>query len=152
MEARAATKSDIPTIVEFRKKLLREVAGTIPENLPDRMAGYLENHLPDGTCLCVILEEEGRAVASAMLCIYDVMPDEVNTSGKVSTLFNVYTLPEHRGAGLMQGLLHTLFELAKRAGVEEVYASAEEKAIPLYRRMGFLMKEREMHLFLHPLK
>ena len=38
------------------------------------------------------------------------------------------------------------------AGVQEVYAAAERKAIPLYERIGFTLTETEMFLELEPLE
>lgn len=85
-------------------------------------------------------------VGKAMLCIYEVMPDEVNTTGQCATLFSVYTLPQFGGHGYMERLLHFLLEKAKGLGVKEVLACAEIKAIPLHKRIGFKLKEQEMYI------
>ena len=37
-----------------------------------------------------------------------------------------------------------LLEKAKELGVNEVFAAAEEKAIPLYQKIGFEIKGNEM--------
>lgn len=87
-----------------------------------------------------------NVVGKAMLCIYEVMPDEVNTTGKCATLFSVYTLPQFRGHGYMERLLRFLLEKAKGLGVKEALACAEIKAIPLYKRIGFKLKEQEMYI------
>ena len=42
--------------------------------------------------------------------------------------------------------VHTALEKAKEAGVSEVFASAEKKAIPLYQRIGFTFQENEMSI------
>lgn len=75
-----------------------------------------------------------NVVGKAMLCIYEVMPDEVNTTGQCATLFSVYTLPRFRGHGYMERLLRFLLEKAKELGVKEALACAEIKAIPLHKR------------------
>ena len=100
----------------------------------------------DGSCLCALMENEEGIVGKAMLCIYTVMPDEINMSGKCAALFSVYTLPKYRGQGYMKELLDYLLEKAKEAGVSEVFASAEKKAIPLYQRIGFTFQENEMSI------
>ena len=69
-----------------------------------------------------------NVVGKAMLCIYEVMPDKVNTTGKCATLFSVYTLPQFRGHGYMERLLRFLLEKAKGLGVKEALACAEIKS------------------------
>ena len=48
--------------------------------------------------------------------------------------------------GESKELLDYLLEKAKEAGVSEVFASAEKKAIPLYQRIGFTFQENEMSI------
>ena len=146
MRLRIATLEDIDTIQALRLDMLNEVAQQVPQNLAAEIRKYLTVHIQDGSCLCVLLENEGVAIGKAMLCMYEVMPDEINTSGKCATLFSVYTIPEHRGRGYMEELLYYLLEQAKKAGVKEVFASAEQKAIPLYQRIGFTLKDHEMRI------
>lgn len=148
LKMRQAGPQDIAVITALRMQMLREVAGDVPEGLPEQIAAYLARHLEDGSCLCMLLEDKGHTVAEAMLCIYEVMPDESNTTGRAATLYSVYTLPAYRGHGLMERLLNCLFETAHTAGVREVLAHAEASAIPLYARLGFAPLDREMHLFL----
>lgn len=146
MNLRAASVEDIESIQKLRMEMLKEVAKSLPYDLPDAIHEYLNTHIRDGSCLCVLLENEEGVIGKAMLCMYEVMPDEKNTSGKCATLFSVYTLPKHRGHGYMEKLLHYLLEKAKEAGVKEVLASAEKKAIPLYQRLGFTFKDNEMSI------
>lgn len=144
MKMRIATIDDIVIIQQLRLRMLEEVAGKLPESLPKAIYNYLAEHLKDGSCLCALLEDGKDIAGKAMLCIYNVMPDEVNISGKCATLFSVYTRPEYRGYGYMEKLLHYLLKRAKEKGVNEVFASAEKKAIPLYTRIGFSLKDNAM--------
>lgn len=146
MKLRMATMADIDMIVSLRMQMLHEVADTIPSELQDAVKEYLNRHMADKTCLCALGEMDGIIAAKAMLCIYDAMPDETNISGRYARLFSVYTLPAYRGKGYMKGLLCYLLNEAGKYGVQEVFASAEEKAIPLYERIGFRLLESEMHL------
>lgn len=143
---RMATVQDIATIQTLRLDMLRELTGPLPADLSRTVSSYLHRHLPDGTCLCALLEREGAVIAKAMLCICEVMPDEVNITGKCATLFSVYTLPAHRGHGYMEHLLQYLLNEAKKQGVKVVLASAEPKAIPLYKKVGFSLDENEMSI------
>lgn len=90
------------------------------------------------------MKDGHETVGKAMLCLYEVMPDERNLSGKWATLFSVYTRPAYRGKGYMEQLLIYLFQEARLRGVAQVLASAEEKAIPLYQRLGFTMQKNWM--------
>lgn len=146
MRLRTATLADIDTIQNLRLEMLKEVAQQIPQTLSAEIRSYLTVHIADGSCLCVLLENEDGVIGKAMLCMYQVMPDEINTSGTCATLFSVYTIPKYRGRGYMEKLLYHLLEQAKKAGVKEVFASAEKKAIPLYQRIGFSLKDNEMSI------
>lgn len=146
MELRVATLNDIDTIQTLRLEMLKEVAENLPGDLPNAIHKYLNTHMRDGSCLCVLMENDDGIIGKAMLCIYTVMPDEINVSGKCATLFSVYTLPKYRGHGHMKELLCYLLEKAKEAGVNEIFAAAEKKAIPLYQRIGFIFKNNEMSI------
>lgn len=146
MKLRVATPDDIDVILTLRMEMLKEVADHLPTNLPNAIREYLHSHMNDGSCLCILMENEEGVIGKAMLCIYSVMPDEINVSGKCATLFSVFTLPKYKGHGHMKELLCFLLEKAKELGVNEVLAAAEEKAIPLYQRIGFKIKGNEMEI------
>ena len=103
MELRIATPKDIAVIQQLRIKMLGEVAGDLPGNLPQAIFEYLNTHLQDGSCLCALIGADRNVVGKAMLCIYEVMPDEVNTTGQCATLFSVYTLPQFGGTAIWKG-------------------------------------------------
>ena len=63
-------------------------------------------------------------------------------------LYNVYTLPEYRGRGIMARMLPEVIRLAREAGAVELKMTAEKKAIPLYERMGFHVNEDAMKMVL----
>ena len=146
LHIRPSTFSDLNTIVALRMALLNEVAEEIPDGLEQKIRAYLEQHLADGTCLCALLEEDGQAVSCALLCFGESVPDEINTAGKFAMLASVYTRPEYRGRGYMQQLLTQLFQWGRAAGVAEIYITPEEKALPLYQRLGFVPMENGMVL------
>ena len=146
MQFRMATTGDVETLASLRMQMLREVASVIPPALHNAVLKYLEKHIADKTCLCALGEEDGNIVVKAMLCVSEAMPDEMNVSGKYARLFSVCTVPAFRGKGYMEKLLMFLLDEAKNNGIEEVFASAEEKAMPLYKRIGFSVSETEMHI------
>ena len=146
MHFRLAGTEDIPMISAMRVAMLNEVAEGVPVDLTQKIEGYLSVHLRDGSCLCALLEQEDGIIATAMLCMAESVPDEINTTGCFAMLANVYTRPAHRGKGYMEALLRWLLEKGHEAGVREVFAGAERKAIPLYRRIGFTLNETGMFI------
>ena len=144
MNIRLAGAEDIPQLTALRMEMLREVAENLPAQLPHAIEQYLYAHIPDGSCLCALMEEDGRIVAKAMACMAVSMPDENNLSGRYAILASVYTLPEYRGQGRMTCLLKELLQRAKEQGAYEVYAAPENKAIPMYRRLGFERVEDQL--------
>ena len=144
MEIRLADIRDIPHIAALRMEMLKEVAEHLPPALPKAIEQYLYAHIPDGSCMCVLMEEDGQAVAKAMACMAVSVPDENNLSGRYAILASVYTRPQYRGQGRMTCLLKELLRRAKEQGACEVYAAPEKKAIPMYRRLGFERVDDQM--------
>ena len=144
MEIRLADIRDIPHIAALRMEMLKEVAEHLPPALPKAIEQYLYAHIPDGSCICALMEEDGQILAKAMACMGVSMPDENNLSGKYAILASVYTLPQYRGQGRMSRLLKELMGMAKANGAHEVYASPEKKAIPMYERLGFERADDQM--------
>ena len=140
MNVRIATAEDAAVIRDLRLAMLQEVAAPLPAELPAAIDAYLHRSLANGSCLCALLEEAGRPVSPAMLCLGQSVPDEFNRTGRYAILASVYTLPEFRGQGRMEHLLRYLFEQGRQAVVREILATAEEKALPLYKRLGFTLQ------------
>lgn len=144
MNIRLAGAEDIPQLTFLRMEMLREVTEHLPDRLPYEIEQYLNAHIPDGSCMCVLMEEDGQAVAKAMACMAVSVPDENNLSGRYAILASVYTRPQYRGQGRMTCLLKELLRRAKEQGACEVYATPEKKAIPMYRRLGFERVDDQM--------
>lgn len=141
MNFRLATLNDMETLKNLRLQMLEELAGPIPQELTDSVAAYLEKHISDESCLCGLLDIGGKIVSMAMLCCYEEIPDESSPEGKSAKLSSVYTLPSFRSRGYMEQLLSYLLGEAKRRGVKAIYAAAERKAMPLYKKVGFQVAE-----------
>lgn len=103
MELRIATPKDIAVIQQLRIKMLREVAGDLPGNLPQAIFEYLNTHLQDGSCLCALIGADRNVVGKAMLCIYEVMPDEVNTTGNAPLYFPFIHFRSLEGTAIWKG-------------------------------------------------
>ena len=149
MTIREITPEDIEIIARMRIQMLDEVTEEpLPEGLEDQIRRFVWRHMRDRTCLGVVAEKDGRVIADAVIYLFETMPDEVNVKGLTAMLYNVYTLPEYRGGGIMAKMLPEVIRLAREAGAVELKMTAEKKAIPLYQRMGFHVNDDAMKMVL----
>ena len=149
MLIRAINPGDIDTIARMRVQMLDEVTDEpLPWQLEGSVRRFVWKHMQDNTCLGVVAEDDGRVIADAVIYLFETMPDEVNVRGLTAMLYNVYTLPEYRGQGIMARMLPEVIRLAKEAGAVELKMTAEKKAIPLYERMGFHVNDDAMKMVL----
>ena len=149
MLIREITPADVETIARMRVLMLDEVTDEpLPWQLEGSVRRFVWKHMQDNTCLGVVAEDEGRVIADAVIYLFETMPDEVNVRGLTAMLYNVYTLPEYRGRGIMAQMLPDLIRLAREAGAVELKMTAEKKAIPLYERMGFHVNDDAMKMVL----
>lgn len=147
IEIRTAVRDDILDIMERRIEFVFEVMGRkTPPELRETTIEYLENHINNDSLVCYVAAEDHKIISLVILCVYQVIPKLRNRTGKVGYVFNVYTLQEYRGRGLATELMTRVIETAQRMDVKEICLIAEEKAIPLYQRLGFTCVDREMVL------
>ena len=149
MLIREITPEDVEIIARMRVQMLDEVTeDPLPWQLEGSVRRFVWKHMQDRTCLGVVAEEDGKVIADAVIYLFETMPDEVNVRGLTAMLYNVYTLPEYRGQGIMARMLPEVIRLAKEAGAVELKMTAEKKAIPLYERMGFHVNDDAMKMVL----
>ena len=149
MLIREITPADVEIIARMRVQMLDEVTDEpLPWQLEGSVRRFVWKHMQDNTCLGVVAEDEGKVIADAVIYLFETMPDEVNVRGLTAMLYNVYTLPEYRGRGIMAQMLPEVIRLAREAGAVELKMTAEKKAIPLYERMGFHVNDDAMKMVL----
>ena len=149
MLIREISPADVEIIARMRVQMLDEVTDEpLPWQLEGSVRRFVWRHMQDRTCLGVVAEDEGRVIADAVIYLFETMPDEVNVRGLTAMLYNVYTLPEYRGRGIMAQMLPEVIRLAREAGAVELKMTAEKKAIPLYERMGFHVNDDAMKMVL----
>lgn len=146
---REISNKDIPQLVNMRLRMLEETTDEeLPEGLDKQIRRFVRKHMEDGTCRGVVAEKKGKVVADAVIYLFETMPDEINIAGRTAMLYNVYTLPEYRGQGIMAKMLPEVIRLAREAGAKELKMTAAQKAIPLYERMGFHVNDDAMKMVL----
>lgn len=150
MTIREINLGDVSIITRMRIQMLDEVADTpLPEGLDNSIHHFILKHMMDNTCLGVVAEQDGEVIADAVIYLFETMPDEINVTGMTAMLYNVYTLPQFRGQGIMARMLPEVIRLAREAGAVELKMSAEKKAMPLYERLGFQLSDNSMHMYLN---
>ena len=149
MTIREINLGDVGIITRMRIQMLDEVTEEpLPEGLDSSVHHFILKHMMDETCLGVVAEQDGQVIADAVIYLFETMPDEVNITGMTAILYNVYTLPQFRGQGIMARMLPEVIRLAREAGAVELKMTAEKKAIPLYERMDFQRSDNTMHMYL----
>ena len=145
MTIREINLGDVGIITRMRIQMLDEVTDQpLPKGLDSSVHHFILKHMMDNTCLGVVAEQDGEVIADAVIYLFETMPDEINVRGLTAMLYNVYTLPQYRGQGIMARMLPEVIRLAKDAGAVELKMTAEKKAIPLYERMGFQLSDNSM--------
>jgi GNAT superfamily N-acetyltransferase len=145
MTIREINLGDVGIITRMRIQMLDEVTDqSLPEALESSVHHFILKHMMDRTCLGVVAEQDGEVIADAVIYLFETMPDEVNVPGLTAMLYNVYTLPEYRGQGIMARMLPEVIRLAREAGAVELKMTVEKKAIPLYERLGFVLSDNTM--------
>ena len=153
IEVRRGMLKDVPDIADLRMLLLEGIAKkTLADSFKVGIQNYLARNIDDDSLVCYVAfdSECDKVVATAIMCVYNVIPKLNNPSGKTGYVFSVYTRSEYRKMGIATKLLQKIIESAKEIGVEQIYLNAEENAVNLYKKQFFKDVPREMMLNLGP--
>lgn len=141
MNIRKATLGDIELLIRLRMDFLTEEFGGLSprrkEELAGRLGPYFETHLRDRSFIAMIAEAEGEAVATAYMAISEMPAGPSFMTGRVGTVLNVWTCPQHRRKGIAARVLGKLIDEARLLDVSSVRLSATEAGRGLYQKLGF---------------
>jgi len=138
---RTSTHADLETHVAHRMAMFSDMEMGTEEGIKrmaDAFRPMLRAWLVTGQCRGLILEEDGRPVASALMLLKDTLPTPVTPMSVRGYLFNLYTLPTHRRKGLAARLTDAALDMARDLGIEIMELHASLEAEGLYQRMGFV--------------
>jgi len=138
---RPSTLADLETHVAHRIAMFRDMEMGSEEGLKRMAEAFrhlLRGWLVTGQCRGLVLEDEGRVVASVLMLLKDTVPTPVTPLSVRGYLFNVYTDPSHRRRGLAARLTDAALDLARDLGIEIMELHASLEAEGLYQRMGFV--------------
>ena len=137
-----ASLNDVEDLVRLRIGYLTADFGTLDtaqeEALWRELPAYFELHLDYDLLAFVARDEDsGRIVCCAWLLLVTKPPSPRFPHGQTGTLFNVYTVPEHRRRGLARQVMLRLLDAARALKLDVVELHATEDGYPLYRSLGF---------------
>lgn len=138
---RPSKPADLETHVAHRVAMFRDMEMGSEEGLKRMAEAFrhqLRGWLVTGQCRGLVLEEQGRIVASVLMLMKDTLPTPVTPLSVRGYLFNVYTEPSHRRRGLAARLTDAALDLARDLGIEIVELHASLEAEGMYQRMGFV--------------
>jgi GNAT superfamily N-acetyltransferase len=153
-EFRPITADDIPTVVEFRTSMFRELGWMDEARLAQvapLFASYLRDTLPSGECSGWIAEcreasGETRVAGTVVLVWQRVPPSVRNLVGVQVYAMGMYVTPEQRRQGVARALMVHAVDCAVENGAPLVTLHASDLGRPLYEQMGFTASS-EMRLF-----
>lgn len=148
---RTAHQGDIELLVRLRMDYIiadyGEISPTDRKNILARLPGYFWKGLEDKSFLAVLAEVDGDVVSVAYLAICNKPASVVFPTGKIGTLLNVLTYPQHRRKGYAFLVVSRLVEEARKLGVDSIDLTATQEGKSLYDQLGFQESTRpEMRL------
>jgi len=140
MKIRKASLIDMSNLINLRIDCLRDMDGLTDEQESEiraKLEPYYREHI-DQDLIIVVAETSKNAIISiAFLVLMDFPPKPSVITGKIGTLLNVYTCPEHRNCGTATKVIKFLIDEAIRLNVSSIELNATPKGKPLYEKLGF---------------
>ena len=151
---RSVTIEDIPTVVEFRTRMFRELGWRNEQRLLEvepLFSAYLAESLPVGDCSGMIAEYvDGDGVlrpAGTVVLVWQRVPPGVrNLAGIQAYAMGMYVVPEMRNRGVARTLMLSSIDCATDHGASLVVLHASEFGRPVYEKLGFTLTD-EMRFF-----
>lgn len=134
-----AGAEEISALVDLRIAYIREDHGGLTEDTEKRLRSvlpaYFTEHL--NRDLFVYTAKDGAIVSCAFLVIAEVPANPSFVTGRIGTVYNVYTVPEYRRKGLARHVMGELLSDAEKFGLDFVELKATKDGYHLYETLGF---------------
>ena len=137
---RRAAVDDAALITAHRHRMFTDNGLATEEQLHAMDANFepwVRERLEDGRYVGLLLEEEGKAIASAGIHFADFPPHYLHVEAGRAYLLNFYTEPTARGRGLASQLLRACVEECRARGSKVVTLHASKFGRPIYEKFGF---------------
>lgn len=134
-----AGAEEISTLVDLRIAYIKEDHGGLTEDTEKRLRSvlpaYFTEHL--NRDLFVYTAKDGAVVSCAFLVIAELPANPNFITGRIGTVYNVYTAPEYRRKGLARRVMGELLSDAEKFGLDFVELKATKDGYRLYKTLGF---------------
>ena len=136
-----ATTDDIQKLIELRMAYLLADFGTLDATVEDTIRGslpsFFDRHLGGDLFAYAMRCDDGSIVSLALMLVSEKPPNPRFPHGRIGTVFNVFTVPEHRRRGLARQVMGALVEDARLRGLDLVELNATDDGYGLYKSLGF---------------
>ena len=136
-----ATHEDVPQLIELRMAYLLADFGTLDATVEDTIRGslpsFFDRHLGGDLFAYAMRCDDGSIVSLALMLVSEKPPNPRFPHGRIGTVFNVFTVPEHRRRGLARQVMGALVEDARLRGLDLVELNATDDGYGLYKSLGF---------------
>jgi GNAT superfamily N-acetyltransferase len=147
MNIRLADHSDIPVLVELRKKQLVDEGLTLDSDVDIQFADYFTAAITDGSFISWVMEDNGEIIATSGVCFYSLPPTFANPTGRIAYVTNIiYTKPEYRRKGIATGLLGMVIHEVKSRSYVSIRLHASKMGKSIYEKAGFIDTDGYMAL------
>lgn len=149
MRTRLATPADASLIADHRHAMFAEIGKSDPDALTTMRQSFLpwvEEKIAAGRYVGWIVEEEGRAVASAGFFAMEWPPHPLDPEGLGRAyLLNFWVEPSHRRRGLARQLAQEALAESRRRGLRVTALHASKAGRPVYESLGFRSSVEMLH-------
>ena len=137
---RTATLRDLDLLVRHRRGMWDAIAHISGKDLDAADAVYrrwARARIQSGRLVGLIVDVEGKAVASGCVWLMDVQPRPNSKGTTAAYLLSMFTESGHRGEGHATRIVRAAIRWAKRRGVPTMILHASRFGEPIYKRLGF---------------
>lgn len=133
---RLATGADLAALADLRREATFELHPACEdEGFGERFAAWSEQEA--SRRLTWLAEDDGSAVGTMNLVLFERMPRPGRDPGRWAYLANAYVRSDYRDQGIGGRLLEAILAFADDRGFARVVLSPSQRSIPFYQRAGF---------------
>ncbi|MDE6443224.1 MAG: GNAT family N-acetyltransferase [Muribaculaceae bacterium] len=130
--------ADIPTLMEWRAEVIRNVFGEEADSsLLEANRQYYLRHVPDETHIAYVAAYQESDCGCGGICFSDELPSPDNPSGRCAYLMNIYVREAFRKHGIAHKIVSHLVEEAKKRNCGKIYLETTADGKPVYTSLGF---------------
>lgn len=132
---RRATSEDIPTLIEFRRILLKRETDRSMDTVFEE---YFNTSISNGSLVTWVADDKGNIVSCVCFCLCQLIPRFDNPTGGMAYMTNVYTALDYRRRGIASTLISMALDDLKIKGIGKIILNSSILGKPMYENHGFV--------------